>query len=536
MNLFLGYYVPSRHTVPLWELENDYHLHNFHVKVQSRGAVQAMKRYQKQFAFNLEADENEVEEDDFVDERKKRKTSSNSTSVRMAAVKNKFRAQIEPLSMWWKVAIQCYIQQRMWMRLGSPAEYDESDSFERIYQPDKLTQFDKYFARAWSMPSRLSHEASLVVDDLAGHKKNMTKKEPLNSIDEAVQVDESEEITLNRFMQDLVPKDDGDFTAEMGDAPAMSSKNEDYISSVEFLGDINSNTTPCEKYIKYANDSSFDVDSSYDPTKAREEFTRYIKDTDLDSNDVEGIRRLTDSAYISQEIKFGPYRGLSQDVSAVDVTTAVHEQFNNLMCMKERGVLQDGLSSLDSTLSSIHMNTPGIKETIGKGWEKLSQSENQFAEVLGDELLKCRRSKLTSDESLRLYASFFDSGTSVSNLEKAYISGQSQIPNDFLSNSKVEKLVKAMDDCVICTSGLDNDDEVNLDSHKAKDDDVLPISSHIRRDVRPEFEQINEDLFAKRDNKFIVFNGKGVDCWNGTEPVTRLFSIREDFPMLSQRS
>ena len=24
MNLFLGFYIPSRHTVPLWDLESDY--------------------------------------------------------------------------------------------------------------------------------------------------------------------------------------------------------------------------------------------------------------------------------------------------------------------------------------------------------------------------------------------------------------------------------------------------------------------------------------------------------------------------------
>lgn len=230
MNLFLGYYVPSRHTVPLWELENDYHLHNFHVKVQSRGAVQAMKRYQKEFALNLDVDENEVEEESFVEEMGQKKTICNSTSTRMAAVKNKFRAQIESLSLWWKVAIQCYIQQRMWMRIGSPAEYDESDSFERIYQPDKLTQFDKYFARAWSMPSRLSHEASLAIDDLAGHKKNTTNKEYLQSIDEAVQADESEEITLNRFIQDLVPKEEGNFMTDTGTTPILPSKNEGVLT------------------------------------------------------------------------------------------------------------------------------------------------------------------------------------------------------------------------------------------------------------------------------------------------------------------
>lgn len=45
MHLFLGYYLPSQNTTPLWELENDYYLHNFHTNAD-RGSVQSMKAYQ----------------------------------------------------------------------------------------------------------------------------------------------------------------------------------------------------------------------------------------------------------------------------------------------------------------------------------------------------------------------------------------------------------------------------------------------------------------------------------------------------------
>jgi hypothetical protein len=40
MNVFLGHYIVSEHEVPLWELENDYYLHNFHVQ---KGVELSMK-------------------------------------------------------------------------------------------------------------------------------------------------------------------------------------------------------------------------------------------------------------------------------------------------------------------------------------------------------------------------------------------------------------------------------------------------------------------------------------------------------------
>ena len=36
----------------------------------------------------------------------------------------------------------------------------------------------------------------------------------------------------------------------------------------------------------------------------------------------------------------GPYRGLSQNSSAVEVTTVIHEQFNALDNMKQRGEIR----------------------------------------------------------------------------------------------------------------------------------------------------------------------------------------------------
>ena len=48
------------------------------------------------------------------------------------------------------------------------------------------------------------------------------------------------------------------------------------------------------------------------------------------------------------------------------------------------------------------------------------------------------------------------------------------------------------------------------------------IEFHTQRPIPSGFEQINEDLFARKDNKFMVFNGAGVDSWKSPpQPVTK---------------
>jgi hypothetical protein len=48
------------------------------------------------------------------------------------------------------------------------------------------------------------------------------------------------------------------------------------------------------------------------------------------------------------------------------------------------------------------------------------------------------------------------------------------------------------------------------------------IEFHIQRPIPNGFEQINDDLFARKDNKFMVFNGAGVNSWKSPpQPVTK---------------
>jgi hypothetical protein len=154
MNLFLGYYLPFRHAIPLWEMETDYYLHNFH---SQRGTVQSMKGYQ--LAFGVYDWANISDEVDASSPKKQSQSTAlvaaqndmalpEAQSRRIQKVRNRCNSQNLALSSWWKVAIQANVQQRMWMQLGR--SHEESmlpPRFERIYQPEKIAQFDRFFGK-----------------------------------------------------------------------------------------------------------------------------------------------------------------------------------------------------------------------------------------------------------------------------------------------------------------------------------------------------------------------------------------------------
>jgi hypothetical protein len=47
----------------------------------------------------------------------------------------------------WIESLQRYEQQRMWMQLGPPSFGKLPTRFERMYGPDKLTEFDSVFTQ-----------------------------------------------------------------------------------------------------------------------------------------------------------------------------------------------------------------------------------------------------------------------------------------------------------------------------------------------------------------------------------------------------
>ena len=170
MNLFLGYYLPFRHTIPLWEMETDYYLHNFHVKT-GRGKSQSMKGYQLAFGVqeweNINRNLDALSETDFFEpSRLAIHPNSQSDTVAIASaqqamipyevqsrriqkVRQCCMSQNLALSTWWKIALQANVQQRLWMqhRQDSEDSLDLPPRFERLYQPEKIAQFDRFFGK-----------------------------------------------------------------------------------------------------------------------------------------------------------------------------------------------------------------------------------------------------------------------------------------------------------------------------------------------------------------------------------------------------
>ena len=226
----------------------------------------------------------------------------------------------------------------------------------------------------------------------------------------------------------------------------------------------------------------------------------------MDSDDVAGIRRLTDSAHIGG-IKEGPYRGLSSDISAIDAATLVHEQLHNFSIIQRPGETEARFAKLENSLTARRMDSLGIKESIGQISQKLEQSKKVFDLHVSGVKEGCERSVLTDNESLKLYSSFFDPHTKLSKIDHAFVCGESKTEDKSNELPKLEKATRKRE-CKLID---------------------LPVVVNLRTGAKQDFEQINDDLYAKVDNKYIVFNGIGTVFWNGNIPVSKLSSIQDDF-------
>ena len=424
MNLFLGYYVPSQNSLPLWELDNDYYLHNFHVNA-GRGALQSMKSYESMFGvdWNDNEDDNTIDHDKQADER-----------GRIDIVKQRCEAQNNALSQWWKVAIQAYIKQRMWMKLDPKTSSVRRQSrFDQFNHTHELTHFDKFFARPWALPSRLSHEDQHKTT-LDGEMGNLTsprrasaKEAKLTLFDERVQ---SSKGNNDEDKNDEKKEDDCITLQEFVRVHGFSSKSKSSLSqlieshrqysheddmSLSYLGSLKDKTEPCTKYIDYASPGTMPRTRGFRPG-AREEFVSCLRDTNLDSNDVQGIRKLSESAHIGQEIKSGPYRGLNQNESAVKVASEIYGIFNNLEEKIEEGELSYSDPFPPEVLQRFHqsgLDAVGVKETFKAGWNHLGKAEKTFTEITDMSSVGYKRSDITTESSMKLYSSFFDSSSEI---------------------------------------------------------------------------------------------------------------------------
>ena len=273
------------------------------------------------------------------------------------------------------------------------------------------------------------------------------------------------------------------------------------------------------------------------------EFTESLFETNLDSNDVDGILRLSKSAHISRVLESGPYRGLRQDESAIQVTNALFEKYDSFLLRQQLGETPSSPSrattasaeGLEYNLQKLGYDTTGVKETIAIGCDRLTKSRRTYSEMLETSSLECRRSDLTTESSMRLYCSMFDDQqTSLSQVEISYILGKKGTPGSDAGDGSLSSRPQNPEDATQHLPAKTSHDQGGsivseisslLDGDHGQSQFPSLSSSH----VKPGFEQINEDLYARKDNKFLVLNSAGVESWSGSQPVTKLGGLTQDF-------
>jgi hypothetical protein len=197
------------------------------------------------------------------------------------------------------------------------------------------------------------------------------------------------------------------------------------------------------------------------------------------------------------------------------VETVITEQFNGLESLKS-----GGRRLVERELQRRGFDTDGVKEAVSKGWIEFKTSEKQYTEVVQGSMDQWRRSDLSTAESLKLYASMYDESTPVSTSDQIFLTGrnpphakkQSSRPSgDTMPVPRTNAFVKKA-----------NRLGIPVTSHEESTSFSPLFQFERRRPVPPGFEQINEDMFARKDNKFMVYNGAGMRKWNGTQPVTKI--------------
>jgi len=227
------------------------------------------------------------------------------------------------------------------------------------------------------------------------------------------------------------------------------------------------------------------------------------------------LLQLARSAHLSETIFRGEYRGLNKDTSAIEVATAIHEQFNALESIPTGGDIM-----VQRELERRGLNTAGVIDAVSSGWKKFTIGQKQYMKIVEAKVSRCQRSDLTNVDSLKLYASKFDGETHLTTADRIFLQDHSTeglndrkpVYPSFESTEPSSFVKKAARLGIAITS--------HSGGAMAAAPSLYPQDQ--RHDVPAGFEQINEDMFSRKENKFMVLNGAGVDSWTGTQPITKV--------------
>lgn len=154
-------------------------------------------------------------------------------------------------------------------------------------------------------------------------------------------------------------------------------------------------------------------------------------------------------------------------------------------------------------------------------WKGLNHARRQYAEVVAPRSGGCAKSDWSDAETVKLYSSFFEPSTCLTAADQVFLGGLPEPrQNEAKSVSKEEHepicqptrfAQKAARLGIKCTPYTDM---------------ALGLTKH-RQGLTPAgFEQINDDMFSRKDNAFMVFNRAGVESWENNPEPTSLPSER----------
>jgi hypothetical protein len=233
----------------------------------------------------------------------------------------------------------------------------------------------------------------------------------------------------------------------------------------------------------------------------------------------------------------------------------MQEQFDILESKRERKVLNRG-GDMNDVLPELRrhgFDSSGTREAVTTGFNRMAKAEEAYAEILDTTSLGCRRSDLTSEKSMKLYCSFFEESMPVSRLDTTYILGEEKSDESSITKKRASRSMRRQQDGSRKTEelssfaakaaelGISISSRTSVLKQPSKEQPSKEQPSLFSLDVQSVppagFEQINEDMFARKDNKFMVFNESGVHTWiehqNGSpaqqQPITKLQGIDQDF-------
>lgn len=190
--------------------------------------------------------------------------------------------------------------------------------------------------------------------------------------------------------------------------------------------------------------------------------------------------------------------------------------------MRQRGELNEGIRLMDSELKRRGFYTDGLKGAINSAWDEHIAAEKHYSEVFSDCSTACLRSDLTTENSLQLYTSLYPPDQPVPTNDLIFVTGKKPVEDDKKAKKQNKRPSRPKSGSSFVAKAANAGIAITAHEKRvgAKD---RPLFHFKREQVIPVgFEMINEGLFASKKNKFMVFNGAGVDSWRlERTPVTK---------------